>query len=119
MDDSTYRTMLREVAGVASSKELDRAGVDKVMAHLVRCGFQPKAAPKHGKRPNAPKSRQPLIDKIEAQLTAAGRPWAYADALAKRICKVEKIAWCNYPQLQKIIAALNYDAKRNGRDYAG
>lgn len=119
MDDSTYRTMLREVAGVASSKELDRAGVDKVMAHLVHCGFKPKAAPNHGKRPRPTSERDGLIRKIEAQLTAAGRHWAYADALAKRICKVEKVDWCDRAQLVKIIAALSYDANRKGRSHAG
>ncbi|MGL4885496.1 MAG: phage protein GemA/Gp16 family protein [Aeromonas veronii] len=54
---------------------------------------------------------------MEAQLAAAGRTWAYADAMAMRICKVERLEWCDEPQLQKLIAALNYDANRHGRGY--
>ena len=111
MDDATYYSMLQSVAGVTSSKQLNFRGVAKVIAHLRRCGFVDSPA-KHGKRPRPPQSREALIGKIEAQLAAAGRPWAYAEAMAKRICKVEKIDWCDAEQLGKIIAALSYDAKR-------
>lgn len=118
MDEVTYRTMLQQVAGVASSKQLDERGVDKVMAHLQRIGFQPKS-PTHGKRPVASPARNRLIGKIEAQLTEAGRPWAYADGMASRMFKVDKVAWLKTAQLSAIVAALAYDAKRHGREYAG
>ncbi len=38
-DDETYRIMLREVAGVDSAKDLDEAGINKVLAHLRACGW--------------------------------------------------------------------------------
>jgi phage gp16-like protein len=50
--------------------------------------------------------------KIGAQLTEAGYPWSYADALAKRICKRDSINFCDGAELSKIIAALNKDAQR-------
>ena len=116
MDDDTYRAMLQSVAGVRSSKDLDKAGYDRVMKHLIKCGFQPKPSPKHGKRPDPKKGSRPLIDKIEAQLADAGRPWAYAHAMAKRMYKVEKLEWCTEEQLRGIVTALAKDARRHGRD---
>lgn len=59
--------------------------------------------------------RAALLGKIEAQLTEAGRAWAYADGIARNMFKVDKVAWCKPEQLQKIVAALTYDAKRHGR----
>jgi phage gp16-like protein len=47
------------------------------------------------------------------------RPWSYADALAKRICKVDKIIWVPGDQLHKVIAALRYQARREGWDLSG
>lgn len=37
--EDDYRDILRHVAGVASSKELDDIGFDLVMAHFARLGF--------------------------------------------------------------------------------
>jgi len=42
----------------------------------------------------------------------AGRSWAYADALARRICKVEKMAFVRSGDLRKIITALKKDEPR-------
>ena len=39
MTDEVYRTMLRRVASVDSSKALDKAGFDAVMMELKRMGF--------------------------------------------------------------------------------
>ena len=55
------------------------------------------------------------LKKIEALLAEAGRPWSYADAIAKRICGVERVAWCKSAQLAGVIAALSVDAERHGR----
>lgn len=115
MDDDTYRAMLRVHGGVESAKNLSPVGAAKVLAHLERCGFKPISAPK-GARPVSAPSRAAQVRKIEAQLTDAGRPWTYADALAKRICNIERIDWCEPEHLSKIIAALSYDAKRRIAD---
>lgn len=121
MDDETYRAMLSTVAGVKSAKDLDGAGRDKVLQHLKRCGFKPKAKPdsagrnKHVKdRPNnySGDVRGNQIKKIEALLADAGRPWSYAAGLAKKMFKVDALEFCDPDHLQKLIAALVYDQKR-------
>lgn len=118
LDDEEYRALLGRVAGVSSAKDLNPRQVGAVLAAFEKLGWEPKQPATQGrKRPNVKTTRQRLLGKIEAQLAAAGRPWAYADALALRICKVERMEWCDDAQLQKIIAALNYDANRHGRGY--
>lgn len=118
LDDEEYRSLLGRVAGVSSAKDLNPRQIAAVLAAFEKLGWQPKAPAKQGrKRPNVKSSRQRMLSKIEAQLAEAGRTWAYADAMALRICKVERVEWCDEPQLQKLIAALNYDAKRHGRGY--
>lgn len=118
MDDDTYREMLHNVAKVKSSAKLNADGLRAVLEHLAQCGF--KAAGK--KYPGRPKnmdratSRSAQLKKIEAYLAEAKRPWSYADTLAKRICKVERIAWVKDKDLYKIITALRKDAMRNGRE---
>lgn len=111
MDDATYRAMLLTHGGVNSSKDLTIIGAAKVLAHLERCGFTP-TAPKKGKRPGTTPDRTGLLSKIEAQLADAGRAWAYADGLAQKMFKVDKVSWLDTVQMGKVIAALSYDAKR-------
>ena len=55
------------------------------------------------------------LGKVEALLADAGREWAYAHSVARRVCKVERIEWCNPDQLAKVIAALQIDADRRAR----
>ena len=40
MVDADYRAMLQRVAGVSSSRDLDEAGFEKVMAEFERLGFR-------------------------------------------------------------------------------
>lgn len=54
------------------------------------------------------------LRKIEAQLADAKRPWAYVDAIARRMFGVARVGFCDPSQLGKIIAALAIDAKRRG-----
>ncbi|TBV12774.1 gp16 family protein [Stutzerimonas kirkiae] len=117
LDDETYRALLARVAGVHSAKELTPRQVGAVLAEFQRLGFEPKPATKRAGRnkPNAATERKALVGKIEAQLAEAGRVWAYVDAMALRMFQVERVEWCDTDQLRRLIAALAYDAKRNGR----
>ncbi|MDQ2822439.1 MAG: regulatory protein GemA [Pseudomonadota bacterium] len=120
MDDDTYREMLRTHGGVSSSKDLTLIGAAKVMAHLEKCGFKPKAATAAGRSlPKVAPARQPLMGKIEALLADAARPWVYADGVAKRLfastTKVERIEFCDVEHLMKVVAALTIDAKRRAK----
>jgi phage gp16-like protein len=121
LDDDTYRAMLFAVARVHSARDLDHAGREAVLAHMKRSGWKP-AAPKTKAAPGTPRAgephnlhsaaRGPQLQKIEAQLASAGRPWAYAHNIARRMFGLANVALANEAQLQKIIAALAYDAKR-------
>lgn len=115
LDDDTYRTLLARVAGVTSAKDLNPRQVSAVLAEFQRLGWQPPAKPTSRPAPNPAPDRKKLIGKIEAQLATAGRPWAYADAMCSRMFKVERVEWCDSDQLQRLVAALVYDAKRHGR----
>jgi len=116
LDDDTYRALLARVAGVRSAKELSPRQIGAVIAEFERLGWVPKVARKTSRSaPNPAAERRKLISKIEAFLAEASRPWEYADALALRMFKVERVEWCDGEQLRSMIAALAYDAKRQGR----
>lgn len=112
MDDDSYRAMLARVAGVTSAKDLNPRQVGAVLREFERLGWKPKAG---RDKPNAAVDRQKLVGKIGAQLAEAGRPWDYADALAKRLYKVERLEWLDAKQLGGVVTALAKDAQRHGR----
>lgn len=119
LDDETYRALLARVAGVRSAKDLNKRQIGAVLAEFERLGFQPKPTKKAGRKaPKAAPDRQAQIGKIEAFLAEAGRPWSYADAMALRMFKVERVEWLDADQLRRMITALTYDAKRHGRPTA-
>lgn len=78
----------------------------------------PKAKGYPGRPQNMDKddSRSKQLGKIEAYLAEAKRPWEYADALAKRLCGVDKVEWVPTELLYRIITALKKDAERHGRE---
>lgn len=112
MDDDSYRAMLARVAGVISAKDLNPRQVGLVLREFERLGWKPKPG---RPKPNAAVDRQKLVSKIEAQLAEAGRPWNYADSLAQRLYKVERLEWLDAKQLGGVITALVKDAQRHGR----
>jgi len=118
LDDETYRAMLWTAGRVHSSGDLSAEGRRAVLDHLRSRGFKPvhkraaKAATTRDAKPAVPADRQAQLDKIEALLADAGRPWAYVEAMAKRMCHVDALRFCTSEQLGKLIAALSYDAKR-------
>lgn len=118
IDDDTYRDMLFIVAGVNSAADLDAAGRRAVLDRLSADGFsRGRGRPKNIDKHVPGKAAQ--LAKIEALLTVGGKPWAYAEGIAKRMCKVDKIAWVKPRDLYKIITALRMQAKREGWDLSG
>lgn len=115
MEDDTYRALLERVAGVSSSTKLTPRQIGRVLAELERLGWQSTGKAADRPAPQVADDRQRLVNKIEAFLAEANRPWSYAEAMGKRICKVDQIEWMDCKQLGKLVAALAYDAKRNGR----
>jgi phage gp16-like protein len=117
LDDGTYRDMLWSLERTRSSGDLDQAGRQRVLDHLRKRGFKrpvnaPARATDHGRKPVVPTDRQPLVDKIEALLADGAKPWNYARAMAKRICKVDQLEWASAEQLRKLVAALEYHKRR-------
>jgi len=125
LDRETYEQMLFTLARVKSAADLNFEGRRAVIEHLRARGFKPSPRPSPGGRgghPGRPANmdnpdRGPSLRKIEALLADAGRPWAYADGMARKMFHVEKIAWCEADQLHSIIGALMIDQKRR-RDRA-
>jgi phage gp16-like protein len=117
LDDDTYRDMLFAVARVRSAADLDAGGRAAVIDHLRGLLRAHTNAPRrdYGRRPHniGSADRGPLLKKIEALLASHRRPWAYAEALARRIGKRDRLALCGPADLRKIVAALQYDARRH------
>lgn len=118
MDDDTYRDLLRRVTGKDSSARMSVAERDQVLQELKRLGFRDgKKADGSSAFPGRPEAVDgtPLLQKVEALLADAGRPWNYAAAVATRMFQVERLEWLNSDQLHRLVAALQIDAKRSGR----
>lgn len=116
MDDDTYRALLEKLTGKRSAADLDWKQRKAVIDHLRASGYQPAT---RRTAPEGPKGR--LISKIKAQLMSfhPARGDEYADAIARRMFKVERYTWCTPEQLSKIIAALAYQQnKQQERDDA-
>lgn len=117
---SSYQLMLKNLTGKTSTGKMNAAEHQKVIKHLEHKGFKVTPKKRIGKTHGTPHTidSQPQIKKIEALLAEAGRPWAYAVGMAKRMYQKERLEFCNGEQLRGIIAALMKDAKKNGR-YTG
>ncbi|MOA20896.1 hypothetical protein D3C78_1413660 [compost metagenome] len=89
-----------------------------MLAELERLGWQPQPRKGAGRQVKPAAGRAALVGKINAFLAEAGRPVAYADAMALRMYHVERLEWCNEEQLRGIVSALAYDARRHGRPQA-
>ncbi len=124
MDDTSYRTMLQRVTGQASSSLCTEPQLVDLLAECKRLGFVPRTTANTGRKPVSAAADPRRISagqirKIEALLSAKasqqGAPvsWAYADALAQRLCKVERVQWLGAAQAGKVIAALEYDVRRH------
>lgn len=109
MDEDTYRDVVEMVTGRRSAGDLDQHQRAALLDHLTKL-----ARPKIGAAPTNQEVR-PELKKIGALLTEASRPWSYADSMAKRMYRVDRVVWCSSEQLAGIITALVKDAGRHGR----
>jgi phage gp16-like protein len=110
LDDETYRAMLKEVAGVESSKDLDAQGRKKVLEHMKTKGFKVKstAASKPGKNEDNPQYRK--IQALWSELHRAGAVQTNTAAAIrvyiKRITSTADFAFCSNAQVTVIIETL-------------
>ncbi|MDI3325597.1 regulatory protein GemA [Pontibacterium granulatum] len=111
LDETTYRQMLTSITGQNSCSKLALPQLQQVLDHLKSKGFKTKTR-RYGKRPNPTTNRTAMMGKVEALLADGNLHWNYAHAMAKRMFQVEKVDWLEPDQLRKLIAALEYNAKR-------
>lgn len=117
LDKDVYRDIVERVSGehgpaVRSAGDCSPQQLEAVAKELRRmAGQQWEGRPKG--------DLCPQLQKIEALLTDAGREWNYARAIARRVCKVDQLEWCNPAQLGKVIAAMQIDADRRSKREAG
>ncbi|MGE8615743.1 MAG: phage protein GemA/Gp16 family protein [Achromobacter veterisilvae] len=114
MSEDEYRTMLRAQTGKGSCSDMDIVELRRVLDHFARLGVKSVA---RRKLDRVGISRQRLLAKLTAQLSAAGRDRRYLDGMVKRIAKVDALEFCDEQALSKLIAALAIDAERHGRAY--
>lgn len=113
MDDDSYRSLLGRVAGVRSAKDLTGKQAGAVLREFERLGWKPAPSQKATGKPANFSTLPNEISKIEALLADMKLPWAYADALARQMYKVQKVAWLRKPgQLTGLIAALHVEQEK-------
>ncbi len=117
MTDVEYRAVLSRV-GASSSVELTAASFTRVMAHFEKMGFKSKPGQKRTRGrfdPQSPSTKNRLMSKINAQLLDMDLGWSYADGISKRMFKIDLVEFCDAKRLQKIVAALAYRQKKQGK----
>lgn len=124
------REVLRERYGEPSSTYLSYAQAEEMVAYLrAQGGLWARRSypgrPKNMDRAKGQKRRfgkpgdtqcQSYLQKIEAYLAEAGRPWKYVDSIAKSRFGIDRAQWCEADQLRSLMLMLKYDAQRHGRD---
>lgn len=122
LEDDVYRCLVERVsaehgAPQRSSGKCTPVQLRAIANELRRLTGEPARTTERAKTwAGKPKGDlAPQLTKIEALLADAGREWAYAHSVAKRVCKVARVEWCNPDQLGKLIAALQIDADRRAR----
>ena len=123
LDDDTYRDILHVQFKKRSSADLSDLQCTRLLRHFETLGWQQKAADSgqrtvknrnHGRKPHH-MDKSAYLSKIEALLAEAGRSWAYADGMARRMYKVDSVQFCTDDQLRGIVAALVKNAQKQGR----
>jgi len=112
LDDDTYRDMLEHVTGKRSAKDLKIDELNKVIRELENKGFKHESKRSFGTKPEVASFKEPLIGKIEALLADKKLHWNYAIGMAKKMFGKEKLEFCTKSELHRIVAALEFDAKR-------
>ena len=121
LEDDDYRDVIWAIGRKRSAGELDDYGRLQLLQQLRGMLGRRKRAVRQrdGRYPGRPNNtdvrRRREMTKIEALLTDAGRGWEYAEALAKRICKRDRLEFCGPAELYKIVAALELEARRRLR----
>lgn len=112
IDEATYRSILVRVTGQDSCTRCNLKQLAAVVEEMKRLGFV-ATSPSHGPRPNPRPSLKPLMNKVEALLTAQNLHWNYAHGMARRMFGVDQVQWLDDTDLHKLVAALQMHANRH------
>lgn len=117
LDNETYRDLLERVSAtvgpaVRSAGHLNAGQIHAVLEELKRLGGL-KPSPKTKGKPANFEQLPEMITKVEALLADMQLPWSYADAIAMRQFRIQRVAWCRKEeQLRAIIAALHVEQEK-------
>ena len=114
MDDDTYRAVLMRAAGKNSCAQMDEGRLEAVLREMQRLGFAPRQSA-YVRPPLHLADHGGLIRKIGALLAQTGKSWAYAHGIARKMFGVETVQRCDAEQMRKVLAALNYQARREAQ----
>lgn len=115
LDDDTYRALLKQVAGVTSSKALDQDGANRVLAEMRRRGFDGRSKGRRGlaSQPLAKLARALWLALWNLDEIESGHEKALA-AFAKGITCKEDLRFCDQGELTKVVEALKAWLSRIG-----
>lgn len=102
MAEPAYRDLLMRYGGCRSSKDLERDDFQKIIAQLEARGFRKEIKDGEGKAAHPTDSRRNVIRKTGECLRALKMPWRYADEIAKRMWKIQKLEWCTPQQIYHV-----------------
>lgn len=117
MDERSYRDLLERASakrGQAhrSAKDMSPSQLDAVLDEFKRLGGL-RPSPKTEGKPANFEQLPEMITKVEALLADMQLPWSYADAIAMRQFRIQRVAWCRKEeQLRAIIAALHVEQEK-------
>jgi len=119
LDDDVYRDVLAQATGKRSCKDMDDGELAAVLNLLQQKGFGANGGAKAYQRtPLHFAEHGAMMRKIGALLTQTGKSWAYAHGIARKMFGVETVQRCDGEQMRKVLAALNYQARRTGQKAA-
>ncbi|MGU9776171.1 gp16 family protein [Salmonella enterica] len=113
-DDATYRAVLARLTGKTSARLCSLDELVRVRDYMHDVGF-PRTTTKHGRRPNPARTKSAVLSKIEALLADAGRPWEYAESMARHMFQRQAIEWLTYDELACLMKALVIDQRRRSK----
>lgn len=126
LDDDTYRDMLWSIGRVRSAKDLDLAGRDAVLKHLVACGFR-DTGHQRGHRPLYQKGSQAaLIRHLWTRLAQAGQVQDDSDRALRAYVRAqsaphhpEHVGWDDPRLLPRSVAGLVIEHMKQWCERAG
>ena len=115
-DDEDYRDYLETLTGKRSASEMNQTERRRVLDEMRKDTggkiYKPSTRVKAGS------NREPMLKKVYALLYALDRPLSYGLSTLKQMFAdnaPDRLEWADTEQLYKLIAALEYQKKREGK----